>query len=213
MSTKKTYLEENLEIFDNYIWSDSLRKFIDHEARDIILKESAKQLCKNGGKILQIGFGLGNLSYWIQEHDGLESHDIIEEHPQICELANELGYSENIIQGSWEDLYEKIFENLLDLKFDGIYFDMVQYDITDNELLRFVENVDSILKPGGIFMMYNEILSLDPRVRYKLDGYGYQPDIIEFDLSDVAKGHEDFFMVGYNKYYMNWFTKPLNNPK
>ena len=49
---------------------------------DEIMKASADYICENGGDILEIGFGMGISAGYIQANN-INSHTIIEKHPQI----------------------------------------------------------------------------------------------------------------------------------
>ena len=51
---------------------------------DPIMKASADYVCGNGGNILEIGFGMGISANYIQAND-INSHTIIENHPQVIE--------------------------------------------------------------------------------------------------------------------------------
>lgn len=84
----------------------------------------AEQVTKNGGDILEIGFGMGITSTHIQNYK-INSHTIIEIHPQIYDMA--LNWKENrkntsietdVILGDWKDIIPT-----LDKKYDGILYD------------------------------------------------------------------------------------------
>ena len=53
-----------------------------------LMKRHAEIVCQNGGDILEIGFGMGISAQYIQEYD-IDSHTIIEIHPEIAEKARE----------------------------------------------------------------------------------------------------------------------------
>ena len=84
-----------------------------------IMKRSAEFICQNGGDILEIGFGMGIASDWIQTHS-ISSHVIIEMHPQIADKAREWASDKpnvTIIEGDWIDILPTL------ASFDGILFD------------------------------------------------------------------------------------------
>ena len=54
-----------------------------------IMEKSAKYICQSKGDILEIGFGMGICSDYIQA-EGVNSHTIVEIHPQILERLNAL---------------------------------------------------------------------------------------------------------------------------
>ena len=52
-----------------------------------IMEKSAKYICQSKGDILEIGFGMGICSDYIQAQ-GVNSHTIVEIHPQIISRLN-----------------------------------------------------------------------------------------------------------------------------
>ena len=111
-------------------------------------------ICKNGGDILNIGFGLGIIDNYIQSHNP-KSHWIIEYHPDVYNKMVEDGWLEkpnvNIIFKPWQEV-------LGDLpKFDGIYFDTWHED-----QFLFDDYVSRILKEGGIYSFFN-----NPRIPHQ----------------------------------------------
>ena len=84
-----------------------------------IMEKSAEFVCQNGGDILEIGFGMGIASDYIQSHS-LASHTIIEMHPQIAERARAWASGKpnvTIIEGDWIEEIDSLGS------FDGIFFD------------------------------------------------------------------------------------------
>ena len=83
---------------------------------DSIMKASADYVCENGGDILEIGFGMGISANYIQAND-INSHTIIENHPQVIEKLQEWASDKpnvTIIQGDWSSVsglstYDGIF--------------------------------------------------------------------------------------------------------
>ena len=84
-----------------------------------IMEKSAEFVCQNGGDILEIGFGMGIASDYIQSHNP-SSHTIIELHPQLAQKAREWASEKpnvTIIEGDWIDEIDSLGS------FDGIFFD------------------------------------------------------------------------------------------
>ena len=70
-------------------------KILDEEGREImmdwetnLMQEHAKVVTENGGDILEIGFGMGISAGYMHSHS-INSHTIIENHPQIIEKAKD----------------------------------------------------------------------------------------------------------------------------
>ena len=83
-----------------------------------IMEKSAEYVCHNSGDVLEIGFGMGICADYIQAQ-GVNSHTIIEIHPQILERLNAWASGKSnvtIIEGDWADL------SLTDT-YDGIFID------------------------------------------------------------------------------------------
>ena len=80
-----------------------------------IMEKSAEYICESKGDILEIGFGMGICSDYIQSQ-GVNSHTIVEIHPQIIEKL--LTWTEDkdnvtIVEGDWSSVelgtYDGIF--------------------------------------------------------------------------------------------------------
>ena len=82
----------------------------------VIMEKSAEFICHNNGDILEIGFGMGICSDYIQTQ-GVNSHTIVEIHPQIIEKLNIWADGKSnvtIVEGDWNDVdglstYDGIF--------------------------------------------------------------------------------------------------------
>ena len=83
-----------------------------------IMEKSAEYICQSKGDILEIGFGMGICSDYIQAQ-GVNSHTIVEIHPQVIEkLKIWAEDKENVIivEGDW-------YTAELDKTYDGIFID------------------------------------------------------------------------------------------
>ena len=97
-------------------------KILDERNREImmdwetpIMKEHAKVVTENGGDILEIGFGMGICSNFIQQAN-INSHTIIEINDEIFEKLLEWAKDKpNVIpiKGDW-------FNSIPDKKYNGI---------------------------------------------------------------------------------------------
>ena len=68
-----------------------------------IMEKSAEYICQSKGDILEIGFGMGICSDYIQAQ-GVNSHTIVEIHPQILERLNTWASDKSnvtVIEGDW----------------------------------------------------------------------------------------------------------------
>ena len=83
-----------------------------------IMEKSAEYICSSKGDILEIGFGMGICSDYIQAQ-GVNSHTIIEIHPQIIERLNTWATGKSnvtVIEGDWSTI-------TLNSTYDGIFLD------------------------------------------------------------------------------------------
>ena len=80
-----------------------------------IMEKSAEYICESKGDILEIGFGMGICSDYIQAQ-GVNSHTIVEIHPQIIERLKVWAEDKDnvtIVEGDWSavnlNTYDGIF--------------------------------------------------------------------------------------------------------
>ena len=84
----------------------------------LIMEKSAEFICHNKGDVLEIGFGMGICSDYIQAQ-GVNSHTIVEIHPQIIEKLKVWADGKSnvtIVEGDWNSV-----EDLC--TYDGIFID------------------------------------------------------------------------------------------
>jgi protein arginine N-methyltransferase 2 len=112
-----------------------------------IMEESAKYVCQNGGDILEIGFGMGICSDYIQS-ESINSHTIIENHPEVYNrLSTWASSKSNVIT-----LERDWFSALEDLgKYDGIFLDTY----CDDNYKHFYDNLSKIAKTGTKVTFWN----------------------------------------------------------
>jgi len=100
---------------DKIITEDNAEVMMSWEAP--IMEKSAEYICESKGDILEIGFGMGICSDYIQAQD-VNSHTIVEIHPQIIEKLKvwvEDKDNVTIVEGDW---------NSVELgTYDGIFID------------------------------------------------------------------------------------------
>lgn len=138
------------------------------------MREMAKIVSQTKGDILEIGFGMGISSTFIQEA-GVRSHTIIECNDDVINFFNEWKkqYSDRkitLIKGKWQDVINKT------LKFDGIFFD--SYPVSEDEHTKYVikdatfaqhffETAYNHLHDGGIFTYYSSEINTVSRAHQR----------------------------------------------
>ena len=84
-----------------------------------IMSASAAYVTQGGGKILEVGFGMGIASDYIQSHN-ISSHTIVENHPQVISKSREWVSGKSnvtIVSQSWQEVTQSLGT------FDGVFFD------------------------------------------------------------------------------------------
>lgn len=144
--SNKEYLNSSITFTDDNRLLDFQGNCIMMGWEDPIMKDAANLICKDGGKILNVGFGLGIIDNYIQSHN-VKEHWIIEAHPQVQFKMTEEGWDkkENVtlIFDDWRNVLNEL------PKFDGIYFDSW---VDNNE--EFKKHLDNILNPKGKFIQF-----------------------------------------------------------
>tara|TARA_Y100001938_G_scaffold131837_1_gene189411 strand:- start:1756 stop:2316 length:561 start_codon:yes stop_codon:yes gene_type:complete len=141
---------------------DSFEVMMDWE--DSIMKVSADYVCRNGGDILEIGFGMGISANYIQAND-INSHTIVENHPQIIERLKIWAQDKPnviIVEGDWYQM-----KNLLST-YDGVFYDTYGED----NWTKFSDEIFSLVKPGAKVTWWNN----EPSVNsiQNIDGVDYE---------------------------------------
>ncbi len=111
--------EDNLSICGDKILTDiGLEVMMDWETP--IMNLMSKEVCRFGGDILEVGFGMGISANEIQKYN-INSHTIIEINSGIFNKAKDWSFNKSNV-----NLVNDDFLNYLELttdKFDGIFFD------------------------------------------------------------------------------------------
>ena len=80
-----------------------------------IMEKSAEYICQSKGDILEIGFGMGICSDYIQAQD-VNSHTIVEIHPQIIERLKIWASDKDnvvIVEGDWNSVELGTYDGIL----------------------------------------------------------------------------------------------------
>ena len=111
-----------------------------------IMERSAEYICQSKGDILEIGFGMGICSDYIQA-EGVNSHTIVEVHPQIIERLKVWADDKDnvtIVEGDW-------YTSDSLGTYDGIFLDT----FADDNLDKFKEFALSKAKSGAKVTYWN----------------------------------------------------------
>ena len=148
-----------------------------------IMEKYAEFICHNNGDILEIGFGMGICADYIQAQ-GVNSHTIVEIHPQIIEKLWTWAYGRDnitIIEGDWASVSG--FGT-----YDGIFLDT----FGDDNLDRFKAFALDKIKSGGKIAFWNNLEG-------EYDEFGF--DSVSYDKIAVAPDSNNYTDIT-NYYYM-----------
>ena len=112
------YKDNILTFHDDKIVEDISNTEVMMSWESSIMEKTSEFICHNKGDILEIGFGMGMCSDYIQAQ-GVNSHTIVEIHPQIIEKLKVWAEDKSnvtIVEGDWYDV-----EGLN--TYDGIFLD------------------------------------------------------------------------------------------
>lgn len=173
-------------------WHAPLQQHVMHEWERPLMAADAKQLCKNGGSILNIGYGMGIIDGYIKSYNPIK-HTIIEIHPKIAENAKAAGY-EQVLIGDWIKVVED-----LDEKFDAIYFDTFCFDNRPDWGIFTAHHVNRLLKPGGIFSYFNQGAAMRQGVAGLLATMGWQKNVEVVEFSVDGGEVEEYESIAWTK--------------
>ena len=168
-----SYINETLIFESDRIYYKAANDSIDMEVmmdwEDAVMKKSADYVCKNGGDILEIGFGMGIAANYIQANS-INSHTIVENHPQIIEKAKAWASDKpnvTIIENDWNTVKDKRRKICL-ATYDGIFYDTFADDNMDN----FKSSLANLANTGCKVTWWNSVNSENNY--YNIDGVTYE---------------------------------------
>ena len=133
-------------------------------------------------RVLNIGFGLGIIDTFIQEHgDRIVEHHIVEAHPAVLADMKEKGWYDKtnvrIHEGKWQDvLWQLVAEGKT---FHAIFFDTFAESYIEFKTF-FSESVIGLLEEGGKWSFFNG-MGADRQISYDV----YQK-VVEIDLMEAG---------------------------
>ena len=148
-----------------------------------IMEKVAEFICHNSGDILEIGFGMGICSDYIQAQ-GVNSHTIIEIHPQVLERLNTWASGKSnvtIIEGDWNTVSGLS-------TYDGIFLDTFGDESLDN----FKTFALSKVKSGGKITYWNNEEREDNL--YSFDSVSYEQISVSPDSNIYTNIQDNYHM-------------------
>ena len=143
-----------------------------------IMKDAASLICRDGGRILNVGFGLGLIDNYIQSQD-IKEHWIIEAHPGVIQKMKDEGWDKKPNVRCIFDKWQNVYKNLP--KFDGVYFDTWKEAHED-----FHQIVESILNPGAKYLYFFGQVMSNSSIK-EWSKYGFELEEHTTHLKKIAK--------------------------
>ena len=147
-----------------------------------IMEKSAEVICHNKGDVLEIGFGMGICSDYIQAQE-VSSHTIVEIHPQIIEKLKAWADGKPnvaIVEGDW---------NSVDLgTYDGIFLDT----FADYSLDNFKEFAIAKARSGAKTTYWNNFA--DTRNKYSFDDISFEEVSVSPEDNMYTKIIDTYYM-------------------
>lgn len=143
----KPYIQQHLTYTEDGRLMDEAGQAVMMEWERPIMEQAAEVVCRNGGRVLNVGFGMGIIDTAIENHE-IQEHWIIEPHLDVfTKMMNDgwhLKPHVKILHGDWQWFMKYLPE------FDGVYIDTWNEEIYD-----FLRNSPAFLKEDGILSFFN----------------------------------------------------------
>ncbi|CAD6342637.1 unnamed protein product [Miscanthus lutarioriparius] len=106
----ESYLESRVSFSEERVM-DAESKAVMMAWERPLMEAHARAVCQGGGKVLNVGFGMGLVDEAIQRYEP-EEHTIVEAHPEVYERMLKLGWGEKknvrIVFGRWQDVMPQL---------------------------------------------------------------------------------------------------------
>mgnify|MGYP003134881810 CR=1 FL=1 len=165
---------------DKIITDDNVEVMMDWEAP--IMEKSAEYVCQSKGDILEIGFGMGICSDYIQAQD-VNSHTIVEIHPQIIERLKVWAEDKDnvtIVEGDWHNVELS--------SYDGIFIDTYG----DENWSEFKDFAIAKAKDGAKITYWNNFT--DNRNEHDFDSVSFEEISVSPDSNNYVELVDKYYM-------------------
>ena len=159
-----------------YYESNGYKEIVMADWEHDLMSASAEYVCRSGGDILEIGFGMGISAGYIQSHS-ISSHTICENHPTLIAKAEAWASDHpnvTIVSQSWYDALSSL------RTYDGIFYDTW----SDNHWVHFSSSLSTISKEGSLVTWFNNRSDA-------ANDFGLQ--VSEYDAIDVSPPANNYF--------------------
>lgn len=181
---------------DRIYYTNNSNNIIMDSIETPLMQEFAKIVTKNGGDILEIGFGMGISADFIY-NSNIKSYTCIEIHPEIYKKALEWSEDKSnvtIILGDWIDIIPT-----LNQKYDGIFMDTYQYSNYE----KFESYCKKIAKDNCILSIFG----------YNGTNKSLEVEKFKFENVDYLEMNGDVFNIYYSYFNNGNFSKKTKSNK
>lgn len=190
------YLSSTLSLSNDKLIDDQHNGVMMAWESDIMSRSADAMLYAPGLKVLNVGFGMGIIDTFIQNHANKPTdHHIIEAHPDVLETMRSQGWYQKpgvtVHEGLWQDLaIQLVMEGQ---RFDAVYFDTFAESYSQFREF-FQEHLMGLLELDGRWSFFNG-MGADRQISYDV----YQ-HVVEMDL----------FEAGFDVEWQNVALPPLD---
>lgn len=179
----KPYIQQILTYTEDGRLMDETGQAVMMEWERPIMEQAAQVITRNGGRVLNVGFGMGIIDTEIEKYP-ITEHWIIEPHLDVyTKMLNDgwhLKPHVTILYGDWQ-FYMKYLP-----EFDGIYI-----DTWDEQIWDFLKNTPNMLKKGGVLSFFNNPRGDEKGLHMSQEEYDILSPICQIDFETIELNHID----------------------
>lgn len=179
----KPYIQQILTYTEDGRLMDETGQAVMMEWERPIMEQAAQVVTRNGGRVLNVGFGMGIIDTEIEKYP-ITEHWIIEPHLDVyTKMLNDgwhLKPHVTILYGDWQ-FYMKYLP-----EFDGIYI-----DTWDEQIWDFLKNTPNMLKKGGVLSFFNNPRGDEKGLHMSQEEYDILSPICQIDFETIELNHID----------------------
>lgn len=179
----KPYIQQILTYTEDGRLMDETGQAVMMEWERPIMEQAAEVITRNGGRVLNVGFGMGIIDTEIEKYP-ITEHWIIEPHLDVfTKMLNDgwhLKPHVTILYGDWQ-YYMKFLP-----EFDGIYI-----DTWDEQIWDFLKNTPNMLKKGGVLSFFNNPRGDEKGLHMSQEEYDILSPICQIDFETIELNHID----------------------
>ena len=173
----KPYIQQILTYTEDGRLMDETGQAVMMEWERPIMEQAAQVITRNGGRVLNVGFGMGIIDTEIEKYP-ITEHWIIEPHLDVyTKMLNDgwhLKPHVTILYGDWQ-YYMKFLP-----EFDGIYI-----DTWDEQIWDFLKNTPNMLKKGGVLSFFNNPRGDEKGLHMSQEEYDILSRICQIDYETI----------------------------